>query len=316
MVSDRTKKALAGAGLATLSFVWGTQFLVIKFGQVSLPPLMTAALRFAVLTVAAQAAVFLSRSQAPTKERIRRISFGITLAISFGLLYWAQSRIPSALAGVLSATTPLFIAVLAHRFVAGERLALPRVVALALGFAGVSIIVLGTQSAVGVAESIAVLAILFGELASATNKVLAKQLTTLVPIPVLLRDMGLIVTVLIGLASFCFERHLPVEFTLASVFAFAYLGLVASFAASGLYLMLLRRYTVTAMAYLQFATATIAAVAGVLVGGEQLGTYLAAGVIAVLGGLLLLSKTSADAMSVLPRKPNTAEAAINIKRGD
>lgn len=89
MFSDRTKEVLAGVGLATLTFGWGTQFLVIKLGQATLPPLMTAALRFAVLTVAAQIVVFLSRSQAPIKERIRRLSFGVTLAVSFGLLYWA-----------------------------------------------------------------------------------------------------------------------------------------------------------------------------------------------------------------------------------
>jgi drug/metabolite transporter (DMT)-like permease len=312
MVSDRTKNALASLGLATLAFVWGTQFLVIKMGQATVPPLMTAALRFAVLTVAAQAVVLLSRSRAPLRERTRRLSFGVTLAMSFGLLYWAQSRIPSALAGVLSATTPLFVAMLAHRYVAGELVTWARAGALALGFAGVSIIVLGTQSAVGVAESIAVLAILLGEFASATNKVLAKQLTAVVPIPVLLRDMGLVVTVLIGLASFCFERGVPLRFTPGSIIAFAYLGLVASFAASALYLILLRRYTVTAMAYLQFATATIAAVTGVLIGGEQLGAPVAIGIITVLGGLLLLSKTSAEDISVLQRRPNPAELAISI----
>jgi drug/metabolite transporter (DMT)-like permease len=285
------KRIWAAVGLVALTLVWGTQFLVIKAGQVDLPPLMTAALRFAVLTAAAQVAVFLTRSRAPLEARLRRVSFGVTQAIAFALLYWAQGRIPSALAGVLSATTPLFVAMFAHRFVAGERLTRSRAVALILGFLGVSLIISDTRSANGAAEVIAILAILIGELASATNKVLAKHLTMTIPAPLLLRDMGLIVTVLIGLASFCFERDLPMKFTPASVLAFAYLGLVASFAASALYLILLRRYTVTAMAYLQFATAAVAAATGVLLGGEHLGTSLAVGIIAVLGGLLLLSKT-------------------------
>lgn len=293
MASDRRKNVWAGLGLLVLAFVWGTQFLVIKLGQINLPPLMTAALRFAVLTVAAQVAVFLTGAKAPPQERLRRLSFGVMQAISFGALYWAESRIPSAIAGVLTATNPLLVAMFAHNFMADERLTPSRSAAMMLGFAGVSMIVLGTQSTGGVYESIAVVAILAGELASATNKVLAKQLTTNVPAPVLLRDMGLIVTLLIGLASFYFERHLPMTFTPASVLAFAYLGLVASFAASSLYLILLRRYTVTAMAYLQFATAAVAAAVGVFLGGEHLGTSLAPGVLAVLGGLWLFSKSSA-----------------------
>ena len=121
---DNSKRFIANVGLVVLALVWGTQFLIIKSGQATLPPLTTAALRFAIVTAAAQVAVFVTGATAPVETRIRRTSFGVTLAISFGLLYWAQSRIPSALAGVLSATTPLFVALLAHRFVADEKLTL------------------------------------------------------------------------------------------------------------------------------------------------------------------------------------------------
>ena len=186
MASDRRKNVWASLGLVVLAFVWGTQFLVIKLGQINLPPLMTAALRFAILTIAAQVAVTLTGSKAPPKERLRRLSFGMTQAVSFGVLYWAESRIPSAIAGVLTATSPLLAALLAHRFLAAERLTPARGAAMMLGFAGVSMIVLGTQSTGGLYESIAVVAILTGELASATNRIIAKQLTTNVPAPLML----------------------------------------------------------------------------------------------------------------------------------
>ena len=99
----------------------------------------------------------------------------------------------------------------------------------------------------GTVALLAVAAILLGEVAGATNKVLAKQLTADVPAPVLLRDMGLVVTVATAAASLIFERELPMKFTPAAVAAFVYLGLVASFAASGLYLVLLRRFRVSSM---------------------------------------------------------------------
>ena len=86
---------------------------------------------------------------------------------------------------------------------------------------------------------------------------------------------------------------MPIRFTPTSVLAFAYLGLVGSFAASTLYLVLLRRYTVTAVAYLRFGTATVAVMAGVLIAGEDLKTSHIIGVAAVLAGLLLLSRPEA-----------------------
>ncbi len=316
MDSERRKRAWAYAGLAALTLVWGTQFLVIKRGQADLPPLMTAALRFAVLTFAAQVAVLVTRSRAPIEERLRRFSFGVTQAISFGLLYWAQSRIPSALAGVLTATNPLLVALLAHRLKIGERLRFSRVGALSLGFAGVSMIAFGTRSTSGVAETVAVAAILVGELASATNKVLAKQLTTTVPAPLLLRDLGVIVALLTGFASFCLERDMPMTFSPTSVLAFSYLGLVASFAASSLYLILLRRYAVTTLAYLQFATATVAAGAGVFLGGERLGLSLTVGVATVLGGLLLLSKSAIDGAPSSHDQPQSAEETLRTPSTD
>lgn len=289
MVSDGRKRALTAVGFAALTLVWGTQFLVIKHGQVCLPPLLTAALRFAVLTAAAQVAVIVSRSRAPAGRWRQRLMFGVAQALSFGLLYWAQGHLASALAGVLSATGPLVVAVLAHRFIPGERLTLRRSVALLLGFTGVSLIVWATRPSQGTVATLAVVAILLGETASAANKVLGKQLTAQTPAPVLLRDMGLVVTVCTGLAALVFERERPMDFSPAAVLAFVYLGLVASFAASGLYLVLLRRFAVSSMSYLQFTTAVVAAGAGVLVGGEQLAASAAVGAMGVLAGLFLIA---------------------------
>ena len=155
-----------------------------------------------------------------------------------------------------------------------------------------SAIFYGTESTAAVPQTLAVLAILVGEFASATNKVLAKHLTVSIPIPILLRDMGMIVAVFLGIAAVLFERHLPMEFTSTGVLAFVYLGLVASFAGSGLYLILLRRYAVSALGYLQFATAAVAAVAGTAVGGERIGAPLTAGIVTVLAGIFLLTHTA------------------------
>ncbi len=57
------------------------------------------------------------------------------------LIPWGEQEIDSALAGVLNGAMPLFVAVLAHQFLAGERLNGPRSVGLALGFAGLVVVI-------------------------------------------------------------------------------------------------------------------------------------------------------------------------------
>jgi drug/metabolite transporter (DMT)-like permease len=70
------------------------------------------------------------------------------------------------------------------------------------------------------------------------------------------------------------------------------IGLVASAAASGLYLVLLRRYRVTSMAYLQFVTPLIGVATGVLLGRERLGASGAAGAAVIVAGLVVLVRPS------------------------
>jgi len=58
-------------------------------------------------------------------------------ALPFSLLFWGQTQIPSGLAAILNATTPLFTVLIAHCATADERLNAGRVAGLTFGLAGV-----------------------------------------------------------------------------------------------------------------------------------------------------------------------------------
>ncbi|MCC7383961.1 MAG: EamA family transporter [Deltaproteobacteria bacterium] len=283
-------RLLFGAGMAALSLIWGTQFLVIKIGQASVPPLLTVALRFLVLTMAAQAAVWFLRAPRPRGLFALRAAYGLTQACCMGLLYWSERRLSSALAGVLLATTPFFVSAIAHLFGTQERFSLRVLAATALGFGG--IVTIALTSAAGresEAPPIAVLAVLLAAVFGATNKVLSKRLTHQASAPIMLRDLGAVVTVSAGAASLLLEQEEPVRFATSGLLAFIYLGLVGSAAASGLYLVLLRRTSVTRMAYLQFVTAFVAALTGISVGGEHFGMATGVGALSILLGLAVLA---------------------------
>jgi len=60
--------------------------------------------------------------------------------IPFSLLFWAQTSIPSGLASILNATTPIFSILVAHFLLADEKMAANKVAGVVLGFAGVAVL--------------------------------------------------------------------------------------------------------------------------------------------------------------------------------
>lgn len=284
--------------IVALTLVWGTQFLVIQLGQRDLPPLLSAALRFALLAIIAQGAIGLTRARAPEGHGLERLGLGATHAASMGLLYWADGHLPSSLAGILFATMPFFVATLAQRFVPGEVVTRRTVFGILVGFAGVALIAIrrGQAGATEALEVVAVLACLGAALAGAINRVASKRLTAKLSTWIILRDAGTVVAVSMAVASALFEHDRTVAFTASAVAAFLYLGIVASAAASGLYLALLRRHPVTALSYLQFTNAVVAMAAGTLVGGETLSPYGVVGATVTLAGLWLVLAGSARAV--------------------
>lgn len=283
------RSAPAALGFLALALIWGTQFLIIRRGQQSLPPLLTVALRYAILGLVAQVLVLGYRARGPDGTRARRLAFGALQAFSMGALYWAQGHLASAVAAAVIMTEPLFVALLAHFLLAGERLSGRTLTALACGFTGVLFMLaertLGSRLGL---ETLGTLLVTLSALVGALNRVLVKDLVMRVPPLILLRDTGWVVAALAAAGSFALERDRALLFDTEAVIAFVYLGLVASVAASGLYLVLLRRYRVTSLAYLQFVTALVGVATGVLLGREELGLISAAGAALVLVGLYVL----------------------------
>src|SRR6185503_2390456 len=111
---------------ALLCLIWGSTWVVIKNGLEDLPPLGSAAARF---TLAAGAmsllcALFAAREGGARPTLALTLVLGsLNFAASYGIVYWTEARLPSALVSVLWAVYPLLQAVVGHLFLPGERLA-------------------------------------------------------------------------------------------------------------------------------------------------------------------------------------------------
>jgi len=129
-------------------FVWGTNFVVIKWGLDEFPPFLLAALRF---TFSAVPFIFFIRR--PQASWASLAAFGLFLgAGQFGLLFYAmRADVTPGLASLIMQTQVFFTIGLAM-VLQRERLSPVQVLALALAVAGIALI--GWQSAHGGGASI------------------------------------------------------------------------------------------------------------------------------------------------------------------
>jgi drug/metabolite transporter (DMT)-like permease len=127
--------------LALLAWIWGWSFFFIKVAVAGLTPTTVACTRI-LLGAAVMLVLLHRRGLSLPRDRTTWRHFAVmgvvASAVPFTLLSWGEQRITSALASVLNASTPLFAALFAAVFLA-ERLRPPRLVGLALGFAGVGV---------------------------------------------------------------------------------------------------------------------------------------------------------------------------------
>lgn len=104
-------KPRAWAALIAVYIVWGSTYLAIRFTIETIPPFISAGIRFLVSGAILFAWRRLSGDPAPKKLEWRSASIvGLLLLLGGnGSLVWAEQRIPSGIASLFIATTPLWM---------------------------------------------------------------------------------------------------------------------------------------------------------------------------------------------------------------
>lgn len=280
-MDEQRPRALVLVAVVALAVVWGTQYLVIRVARADASAELAVALRFFFVAAVGQVLVVTTAARAPRGHPASRIAVGVCQAISMLLLYRAERDVESAWASLLMATSPFFVVGLAAVWVPEERVTRAIVAALGVGFAGAALLVGPLR---GTANPGALGMLLGAAVFAALAKVLARKLAPVLPAVVMLRDLGLVV--LLVVAPFALDGGLAL--TMKAALAHAYLGLVASAAATGVYFWLLRQIPVTRLAYLPFASAAVGVAAGVTAGEKVEAGAWAGTSLVLLGGLILV----------------------------
>ena len=98
-------------------FVWGSTYLAIRVGVREVPPFLLAAVRFFVAGVVMYLWMRARGTPSPTRREWAAASIAVLIFVfDYGLVFWAEQRVPSGIAAVMMATIPVFMALSEIRF--------------------------------------------------------------------------------------------------------------------------------------------------------------------------------------------------------
>ncbi|MFB8417298.1 DMT family transporter [Streptomyces albidoflavus] len=125
---------------AVLSLIWGFSFLLIKVGTEAYAPLQVTLGRLVFGTLLLAGALAVRRDRLPRGARVwghLTVAAFLLNAVPFTLFAYAELTIPSTLAGICNATSPLWGMALSLVALSEDRPTRRRVAGLGLGFLGV-----------------------------------------------------------------------------------------------------------------------------------------------------------------------------------
>jgi drug/metabolite transporter (DMT)-like permease len=135
-----TWKTLLAFGI--IYFVWGSTFLAIRVGVREVPPLILAAMRFFVAGAVLNGWMIARGERSPSGREWRAAALlgAVIFVLDYGLLFWAEQRVPSGIAAVMLATIPVFMALSEIIFLRTQTLTVRLVLALLIGIGGVAVL--------------------------------------------------------------------------------------------------------------------------------------------------------------------------------
>jgi drug/metabolite transporter (DMT)-like permease len=276
--------------LAALVAVWGTAFTFIRLAIETVPPATIAAGRIVTAALVLLAAVRLVGLRLPSKPGVWAYFLLLGMvgnALPFFLISWGQERVVSGMAGILMAVNPLVTLLLAHFFVAGERLTLARTLGFVLGFVGI-VVLLGAEAGPGPGGGslLHAAAVLGGALCYAINSILTRRMPETHPLVASASVLAVAALVVVPVALLLDP---PGSFAPsgASTLSVLWLGLVPTAAATLVYFRLVASAGPTFFSLVNYPVPLVAVVTGALVYGERLSWTAFAALGLVLAGIAL-----------------------------
>ncbi len=282
---------------AIIYFVWGSTFLAIRVGVREVPPFLLAGMRFLVAGIVLYGWMRARGTASPSAREWSAAAFLAVLIFVFdyGLLFWAERRVPSGIAAVMMATIPVFMAIAEIVFLRTQRLTLRLGLALLVGLAGVAVLV-GHTMRLGEApvDTAGACALIF----AAVSWSVAASLTRRLPLPAA-KAMSSGTQMLAGGVLLTLTAALLGEFrgfhvqavSLGAWLALVYLIVAGSIVGFTAYVWLIHHESPTKVGTYAYVNPVVAVLVGYFLGGEAIGPRTIVGTLLVLVSVVLITTT-------------------------
>ena len=305
-MTSREKFGAYGAW-AAVCFFWGTTYLAIRVGLETMTPMLFAGLRFLV----AGGVLFfvMGRQRNARLPRGREwLNLGFVglmlLGVGNGAVVWAEQWVPSGMAALLVATSPFWAAALERMQKGGERVGLRGMVGMAVGFAGLALMV-GPQlfgEEVNGKYLLGVIMIqvacFFWQAGSVYTKRRPTGVSPLMASAVQMLWAGAALTLL----GTVMGEWGGMRFGARSVGAFVYLVVFGSIVAYSAYMYAIQKLPLPFVSTYSYVNPLVALVLGWLVLSEPLGWREGVSALVILLGVALVKTSPKDLAALLARR--------------
>lgn len=294
---------------AIIYFVWGSTFLAIRVGVREVPPFLLAGMRFVVAGLVLYAWMRARGTPSPTLREWGGASLIAILIFVFdyGLLFWAEKRVPSGIAAVMMATIPVFMSLSEILILRTQRLTPRLAIALLIGIAGVAVLMSHSLNLGNAIDTTGACALIVASISWS----MASALTRKLPLPTakamssgaqMLAGGVLLTLTAAGLGEFRGFRLQSVSAT--AWLALAYLIVAGSIIGFTAYVWLIHHESPTKVGTYAYVNPVIAVLVGYFLGGEALGPRTIVGTLLVLVSVVVITTGQAK----LPRTNSLANS--------
>lgn len=291
MTDQKTIGAWGWAGMGLLSLIWGGSFLANRVALEETGVASTVAFRVAVAGLVLWTFNLARGLPLPRDPRVwgAFLLLGVVNnAIPFSLIVWGQTSIESGLAAILNASTAIMGVLVASLAFRDERLTRRKSLGLALGFAGVVMVIgPGALRSFDIA-SLAQLAILGASLSYAVSGILGRIVTRGVAPEVAAAGMLLGSSLVMVPAALVIDGWPAAGWSASTWGALLYLAIACSAVAYLIFYRLLRSVGAGNTSLVTLMIAPVAILLGAIAYGEALPLRAYAGFAVLALGLVIL----------------------------
>jgi drug/metabolite transporter (DMT)-like permease len=282
---------------AIIYFVWGSTYLAIRIGVQEIPPFLLAAIRFLIAGLVLFTWSVARGERSPTARQWKSISLvaALIFVLDYGLLFWAEQRVPSGLAAVVIAIIPAFMTISEIVFLKTQKLTARLAAALLIGLAGVGVLMSRTLNFGGApidarGAAALIIASIGWAIASALMRKLPLPSSKVMSSAAQMLAGGIFLSV-VATALGEFHNFHPSNVSRQAWLALLYLIVAGSIVAFTAYVWLLHHESPTKVSTYAYVNPVVAVVLGYFFAGEALGSRTILGSALVLLSVIVITTT-------------------------